>query len=140
MTAAELARFRALLQEQAAPPVGREAALAARMRGRLTVVAGEATAPLPQARSRGAASARLTLVDATAPDLAPTHPSSAAPVPAPARPATGFSSAVLVGVTAGWSRGRPPAARRRVLGRLEAVLRAEREGLDARRRAEAPAG
>ena len=42
------------------------------------------------------------------------------------------------GVIAGWSRARPPSAQRRLLGRLEAVLQAEREGLDARRAADAP--
>ena len=42
------------------------------------------------------------------------------------------------GVIAGWSRARPPSAHQRLLGRLEAVLLAEREGLDARRAADAP--
>ena len=44
------------------------------------------------------------------------------------------------GIIAGWSRTRPPGAQRRLLGRLEAVLLAEREGLEARRAADAPAG
>lgn len=42
------------------------------------------------------------------------------------------------GVIAGWSRARPQSAQRRLLGRLEAVLLAEREGLGARRAADAP--
>ncbi len=42
------------------------------------------------------------------------------------------------GVIAGWSRARPISAQRRLLGRLEAVLLAEHEGLNARRAADSP--
>ncbi len=57
------------------------------------------------------------------------------PRPEPSAPAR--IKAPAPGVIAGWSRARPATAQRRLLGRLEAVLLAEHEGLEARRAADA---
>lgn len=128
MTAAELVSFRTLLQAQDPPAPRPDGALFARMRARLTIV--------ERTDAPAAASSRATPVDQSRPELEPGPERWDEPDAPVARPEDRAHEATSP--AAGWIRPRP-AGTRRVLQRLEAVLTAELDGLDARIATDAPA-
>lgn len=133
MTAAELACFRTLLEGREPSQPRPDLGLFTRMRARLTIVESDRP-PVETARSGANAAPR--------------------PAPVPHDPRTGAGHEAIAGSStvrtlkavrsgAGVHASRSDIggdARRRVLKRLEAVLSAERAGLDARIVSAAPAG